>query len=80
MTPARSDDSDYFETPSDTRYELGPMLPVTAERHPATADVWDWLENGEGRTRSDEDKQHIREILLALDADFLWFSERRKTP
>ncbi len=40
-----------------------------SERHPATTDVWEWLEKGEGRDRPQEQRERIRVLLERMDAE-----------
>ncbi len=42
---------------------------MNGQRHPATTDAWEWLEKGEGRERSEEQRTRIREILEELDRE-----------
>lgn len=43
------------------------------ERHFATEKAWKWLEDGEGRERSEEDRERIAETLRRLDTELLAF-------
>ncbi len=36
-------------------------------RHPATTDIWEWLEHGEGKERTAEEQGRIRATLEHLD-------------
>jgi hypothetical protein len=52
---------------------------MSDERHPATTDAWEWLEKGEGQSKTVADQELIRrtlhdldEKLLALDRNLPW--------
>lgn len=38
-------------------------------RHPATTDVWEWLEKGEGKDRPEEQRDRIAATLNELDGE-----------
>jgi hypothetical protein len=44
---------------------------MAKKRHPATEKAWDWLENGEGRSRPPDNQKSIRTTLEELDEIFL---------
>lgn len=43
--------------------------PEMPPRHHATAKAWEWLEQGEGRGRLEEDRFRLAEILCDLDVE-----------
>lgn len=55
-----------------------PASNTPKERHAATSSAWRWLEHGDGARRSMHSKDTIRQLLQALDAEFIaWEQELR---
>lgn len=51
---------------------------MSADRHPATAAVWDWLENGEGKDKPEAIRRAARKRVEEIDCAFLeWDADRQ---